>query len=384
MITLKSLTTSIALHFISGRLYDGCVQAQFSPNMNDNCTAGWEWTYNLQGKTPCQIAATLTSNCDLNFEVTGVPRGYPTDPKGQCLCNTAIYSLIYACNTCQNQAASPPITWGKWLDLNNCTTSTPGPVRPSITTTALHSPIPSGVDVVVPGWAYESISESDFWQSTFVRPMAENTPLINVTITGLSDHKPTLTPSITLPGGTSSPMTTSASQSATRSNIGTIVGGVIGGVAVLGIFFLGAVLLIRNRAIRARQARHPGASLDPFNLPPKEERWQASHSNEDSSSTYSNKIPMHPFIERPVITPSLLSRNAAIPPIPPLPPISASEYPSTQKYDARSILSRSSALSRNPFFQIAAVEGSLTQEQIERHTKNPSQPQSNEQFGSLI
>ncbi|KAI0249314.1 hypothetical protein BJV78DRAFT_1228690 [Lactifluus subvellereus] len=55
------------------------------------CSQTWQWTSNSFGQNPCIVAAYLMATCN---------GGYDGD---LCKCNTVVYSLLSACDACQQK-----------------------------------------------------------------------------------------------------------------------------------------------------------------------------------------------------------------------------------------------------------------------------------------
>ncbi|KAI9508317.1 hypothetical protein F5148DRAFT_930723 [Russula earlei] len=192
----------------------GSVRAQVSaPDCSDSSYA---WSYNSLGQDPCLIVAYLAAVCSNGaFSVPALlPQHSYTGPSGQddddlCKCNTVAYSLISACDACQQESW---ITYTTWRI--NCTSvATPG---------TFPKPIPEGTRV--PSWAY--IDPGDDWNVTaaqLVGDAPEVTGSVAIVPTSTPGSQSTITPQ-------TSPSSASTSSSKSNSNAGAIAGGVVGGV----------------------------------------------------------------------------------------------------------------------------------------------------------
>ncbi|KIJ26348.1 hypothetical protein M422DRAFT_272587 [Sphaerobolus stellatus SS14] len=412
----RSLSTFLVVEsWLSREVYGAAgSQNETGFDLSPGCSAdGWGWTFNSQNQTACQVASELTSNCNLAFNSVGIQFNFPLDKtKDRCLCNTIIYSLIYACNSCKGNQPPTPITWDSWFTLNNCNSS--AGATPNVTTSVLHSPIPTGTNVVVPAWAFLPVKEGEAWafakggqrpedifssESTIVQSPTSTASTLTPTQTS---NSPTLSPYLSTSSTTSSgasfgPSLTTTSVAAAvgtpgRSNTGTIVGAVIGGVGVLAILFLASILLVRHRsqrgdAHRTHQYRGSESLFNPFDNTSTEEQWQPSHSSNQSEMFHSGEMQI--FTQKSTMSPSL-SRNVAIIPttssvpsiasVSPIPPIPAAAVPyhlprrsNSQGHDMRLTQSGTTTVSRNPFFQLGAAEESLTPEHVAQSNRQQSQ-----------
>ncbi|TFK30078.1 hypothetical protein FA15DRAFT_197104 [Coprinopsis marcescibilis] len=86
------------------------------------CLPYYSWTSNSQGKTPCEVAASLLAVCnDGEFEVLPLSLGqHYRGPAlvanaNPCICSTVVFSLMTACGLCQGRSV---LRWSQWS--TNC------------------------------------------------------------------------------------------------------------------------------------------------------------------------------------------------------------------------------------------------------------------------
>ncbi|KAF9556559.1 hypothetical protein CPC08DRAFT_91335 [Agrocybe pediades] len=71
------------------------------------CQAGFDWSFNKAGQSPCELASTLIQPCvgapfPIPPLVQNFTYGGPQQGKDlPCTCNTVVYSLLSACAICQ-------------------------------------------------------------------------------------------------------------------------------------------------------------------------------------------------------------------------------------------------------------------------------------------
>ncbi|KAI0246495.1 hypothetical protein BJV78DRAFT_1254372 [Lactifluus subvellereus] len=130
-----------------------------------DCGPTLSWTSNSIGQNPCVVAAHLMATCSggsfsmpplqQNNSYYGPARDDDSDAKDLCKCNTVVYSLLSACDACQQQEW---IAWSRYS--SNCTTIAP--------VSSFPYRIPSGT--YVPYWALFDVTvcRSIFFFSTYV------------------------------------------------------------------------------------------------------------------------------------------------------------------------------------------------------------------------
>ncbi|KDQ06771.1 hypothetical protein BOTBODRAFT_39372 [Botryobasidium botryosum FD-172 SS1] len=95
-------------------------RAEAIPYTNATCLAGFDWSFNAQNQSPCQVAAYLGAVCFLTQEWVVAALTSPGDrytpPSGQnanpCECSTVFYDVIGLCGLCQNGS---PGLWSEWI-----------------------------------------------------------------------------------------------------------------------------------------------------------------------------------------------------------------------------------------------------------------------------
>ncbi|KAI0246498.1 hypothetical protein BJV78DRAFT_148240 [Lactifluus subvellereus] len=193
-------------------------------------------TSNSLGQSPCTVAAYLMATCNGgSFYMPPLEPGnsYPGPTGGDdgdlCKCNTVVYSLLSACDACQQEP------WIDWLEYSlNCTNVMPVPSFPN--------PIPSGTRV--PQWALLDVTFEDIWN--------------NDTSFAVGDF-PEITPGMVIPpngaypGPPSTPYPSRPTQSSS-SNAGAIAGGAVGGVAAIAVASLAVFFWLRRKRPQAPSA----------------------------------------------------------------------------------------------------------------------------------
>ncbi|KAI0045398.1 hypothetical protein FA95DRAFT_1561114 [Auriscalpium vulgare] len=172
---------------------------------NEECAAGWDWTFNSLGQSPCVIEALLEDNCG-----------------NACACNTIVYSLASACSACETLSWED---WNHWFTTNNCT--------------LLQMDL-SGFEIPdttrVPLWAFANLGST--WNSTAAESIGTypETPYVNSSAT---------------PTPVSSSPASTGHHGLSRGAKAAIAGGVVGGAAAL-LVVLFLVLSRRKTRIASR------------------------------------------------------------------------------------------------------------------------------------
>ncbi|OCH92213.1 hypothetical protein OBBRIDRAFT_791448 [Obba rivulosa] len=208
------------------------------PSTNATCMSEFSWLDNSLGQSSCLVAAYAMGACG-SGDTWNVPalnqiEGRYTGPTGSqanaCTCNSVSYSLMSACNFCQNFQTLVWMTWTK-----NCSAS-------DAANGAYPHAIPSGV--AFPAWAYPTIiTEWDYMQVELIASEKEpdstaGGPTSSASISSTGSSTPTggsSTPtggSSVLAGGSSTsaggPSASAGSSSATRGTSPQLTSGVTG------------------------------------------------------------------------------------------------------------------------------------------------------------
>ncbi|KAI0250333.1 hypothetical protein BJV78DRAFT_590711 [Lactifluus subvellereus] len=122
-----------------------------------DCSPPWQWTSNSLRQSPCTVAAYLMATCNQGaFSIAPLGPGYSyigpngVDDGNLCKCNTVAYSLLSACDGCQQE------TWITWSQYSfNCTKTFP--------VSSFPNPVPSGTRV--PQWALCDVTPENNWNN---------------------------------------------------------------------------------------------------------------------------------------------------------------------------------------------------------------------------
>ncbi|KAI0290348.1 hypothetical protein BC826DRAFT_1027138 [Russula brevipes] len=206
--------------FVAAQVFD-------APACGDSA---WNWTTNTLGQSACKVMAYLQATCyGGSYTVyTLTPGNIYGGPSGidifnLCKCNTIVYSLMSACEACQED---PWETWSNYSD--SCSKILPVATFPK--------PIPAGTRL--PQWALLDVTQENTWnpnKSYAIRDATEIGPGTVLGPSGVSSVGPTSTSS------------SSSSSSGGSSNVGAIVGGVVGGIAAIIIACLAVFYWLRRR-----------------------------------------------------------------------------------------------------------------------------------------
>lgn len=199
------------------------------------CSPGFNWTYNSQGQSPCDIAASLLGVCAPGAgPLPQLPPGYyyvgPTvQSRNECSCSTVYFSMLSACAVCQSRETIP---WKMYA--TNCST---------IYVQTFPDPLPAGVRV--PNYAYLDVTAGS---GAFDPSLAQ----------AAGGAESVAGPSATTTGLGVSP--TNMQSPKKKPNSGAIAGGVVGGVALLVIMAIVVVWFVLRRRDSRRQSRFSYAS----------------------------------------------------------------------------------------------------------------------------
>ncbi|KAH9483716.1 hypothetical protein JR316_0003192 [Psilocybe cubensis] len=126
-----------------------------------DCLPNYEWSYNHQKNSPCDVASALLKECDpaagslqpLTSNASGDAYYDPTQATqvNACLCNTITYSLVSACGICQGQSY---LYWHTWVDVCN---------NASVSVWLYNYPLPLPPGLDVPLWAYMDVTTIDYF-----------------------------------------------------------------------------------------------------------------------------------------------------------------------------------------------------------------------------
>ncbi|KAI0721996.1 hypothetical protein C8T65DRAFT_172407 [Cerioporus squamosus] len=249
------------------------VKAQYTLAECDSTTEDYTWMENSKGHSPCLVAAYLLVPC---VGPVSVPRldpvqmpAYigPLEQTEACGCNSVMYSLLEACQTCQADGSVDLLSWLEYS--TNCT----DPVLLSYP-----NPIPSGT--AIPAWAFQDVTTLnvfDVAEAELTGDTPESTASPPASTSTTSTFSAALGATATLPSSSSSSTTTSSTSPSfttgapaesgdghrKSSNVGAIVGGVVGGV--LGFLSLGSAIvymLLRQRKLdRKAEAQASGRPM---------------------------------------------------------------------------------------------------------------------------
>ncbi|KAH9992127.1 hypothetical protein BJV77DRAFT_1003629 [Russula vinacea] len=218
------------------------------------CSASWSWTSNSLGQSPCEVAAYLQGVCDNG--VFSIPVLVPGDsyvgPTGSsdasdlCKCNTVVYSLMSACDACQDALW---FSWNTWSF--NCTSTDP--------ITTFSNVVPNGTKV--PGWAFLDVTKGGgYWNPTLSYQVGDNTEL-PAGESGAVSPLPTPTTTQTAVPGLSSSQAAFLSKNSghnSKNKTAAIVGGVLSGIAFI---VLSVALLLWRQRIKRRKTTRAAASI---------------------------------------------------------------------------------------------------------------------------
>ncbi|KAF8969855.1 hypothetical protein BDZ97DRAFT_1754280 [Flammula alnicola] len=181
-----------------------------SAQSDASCLPFYNWTFNSEKKSPCDIASSLLAVCNNgSFPVDALPDsshylGPSLQNANACQCNTVTYSLMSACGACQGQIYLPQphyFSWSVWSA--NCA---------MVYVDTYPEPIPSGVSV--PGWAYLDVEANDDFDQTNAKNHANLTESTAIPSSTSSAAK-TQTPLSTVKP---SPLATTSSAASSPSN----------------------------------------------------------------------------------------------------------------------------------------------------------------------
>jgi len=216
-----------------------------------SCPTSWSWSFNSLGQSPCAVAAYLQGVCDNG--VFTIPDLVPGDsyvgPTGSsdssdlCKCNTVVYSLMSACDACQDAL------WFSWKTWSvNCTAVDPP--------TTFSNIIPNGTRV--PGWAFLDVTKGGGSWNPLLSYQVGDDPEVSAGASGTLSPLPTPTTTQTAVPGLSSSQAKFVSDSHHSNKTAAIVGGVLSGIAFIA---LSVALLLWRQRIKRRKTTRKAASV---------------------------------------------------------------------------------------------------------------------------
>ncbi|KAF9013967.1 hypothetical protein BDQ17DRAFT_1418909 [Cyathus striatus] len=179
------------------------IQAVLGQTSNAVCLPYYQWAFNTQNKSPCEVASSLLAICNNNvYEVLALPdqshyQGPSISDANPCQCNTVTYALMSACGACQGRTY---LSWSSWSA--NC---------PNVSIGVFPTNLPTGI--LVPGWAYENVTANDMFDQSFARDHANATES--------SARPPASTSAVTITASHSISSITSSSTSVQTSALST-------------------------------------------------------------------------------------------------------------------------------------------------------------------
>jgi len=238
------------------------------------CSPGWGWAFNSRGQSPCLVAAYLLNDCQgPGFSVNPLPPDYgyvgPTKSEDNyCQCSTVTYSLLTACEDCQNVYFLPWSTWSY-----NCST---------IYSREFIGDIPLGTSV--PAWAYLDVISKDIFDPVAAQGDS-NAPESSAT-----SYKPTGTAPSSQPSTQPSTQTSTPTNAASKkTDIAPIVGGVVGGALGLLLLVVIVATIYVTRRRRQRALTAPSAyAAGYFNSP------EMGSTSQHDTSQFSHFTPTSP------------------------------------------------------------------------------------------
>ncbi|KAI0245120.1 hypothetical protein BJV78DRAFT_1268149, partial [Lactifluus subvellereus] len=103
-----------------------------------DCSPTWQWTSNSLGQNACIVAAYLMATCNGGSSSIAPPEsGWSyigpsgVDDGDLCKCNTVTYSLLSACDACQQETGFPALVLTQKLPPVSLTLSLPEHVCPN-------------------------------------------------------------------------------------------------------------------------------------------------------------------------------------------------------------------------------------------------------------
>ncbi|KAF9068760.1 hypothetical protein BDP27DRAFT_1326580 [Rhodocollybia butyracea] len=175
---------------------------------------------NLQGQSPCEVAAYLGAVCSPidPFTIDSIVAGlkYINGAPDNCTCSTVYYGALSACAACQGGGFS---TWSEWSSV--CFT----------VYTNYPNPVPAQTEI--PHWAFQSY-------------IGVNATFNVADAVALGDFPESVAPSSTSSTSTATGSATS-SDNGGKLEVGAIAGGAVGGLAFISLSAVGAVVFCCRR-----------------------------------------------------------------------------------------------------------------------------------------
>lgn len=245
------------------------------------CPDSWSWSFNSLGQSPCEVASFLQGICDDGvFTIPALlpgdsyvgPTG-PTDASDLCKCNTVVYSLMSACDACQDALW---FSWNMWS--HNCSSLDP--------VTTFSNLIPNGTSV--PAWAFLDVTKgTGFWNPVLSYQVGDS-PEVTASESGSLSPLPTPTTTQTAVPGLTSDQAHFTSKSHHSNKTAAIVGGILGGIAFV-VLSMG-LFLWRQRIKRRKTTRAASAIIFANRAVPLQEKVSRRSRDEPSFDAVQNAI----------------------------------------------------------------------------------------------
>ncbi|TFK38708.1 hypothetical protein BDQ12DRAFT_723057 [Crucibulum laeve] len=238
------------------------------PHTGADCSASYSWANNVDGLTPCALAASVNFACSNSTAYVPALDGdvpYPipsTSNANFCSCSWLMYNLMSACTACQN--ADMPLT--KWPAYSsNCATHQYSGILSPLAQFNLTS------DVSIPSWAGADPVQwpTQMFSVKLAKEIAQDHPH-DIASSDISNPSsiPTMPPD--------------QSSDKSETNLLNIIGGVVGALAAIALG-LAILLIVTCRRNRRRRMELPSVAPPPLR-PPRYQEWTESVS-EMSSKT---------------------------------------------------------------------------------------------------
>ncbi|KAF8163452.1 hypothetical protein B0H34DRAFT_324108 [Crassisporium funariophilum] len=297
----------LSCFFLSAKLQGIAAQSDAT------CLPFYDWTFNSQKKSPCEVASSLLAVCNGGpFPVEALPDlshyvGPSLGAANPCQCNTVTYSLMSACGACQGRTY---LSWSVWSA--NCAT---------VEFSSYPEPIPLGTSV--PGWAYLDVQSEDNFDQTLAKQNANitestavpsstasvsSTSTASITITSTTKQSSSSVAPITPPPQATSTGSSSSSTAALATRANAVGGGVIGGL--LGLLLIGGLLTwFFKRKQSAAQNGEPLRSPTDVENPSWNGEGPYMRQDHDISGPQSS---VGPSINSSLATPAMFTANSSI------------------------------------------------------------------------
>ncbi|KAF9527007.1 hypothetical protein CPB83DRAFT_856976 [Crepidotus variabilis] len=252
------------------------------------CLSGYDWSFNSDNVSPCDVAASLAGVCvGGTFTLAPLDQGFvylgPSAANANsCRCSSVYYSLLSACANCQAR------NFIRWSAYNaNCST---------VYSQVFTQPIPAGTKV--PAYAYLDVQTSDDFNAT----LAQNT-------------KGTESTRVQAASSSSKPSAShTAAPAKKKTNVGAIAGGVVAGV--VGLILIAALIAW----LVARRRKTKPAVSKPIAYEPVQQSPNMGYApNQNSMAPYGGMASMSP-------APTTMSHGAGMSPGPGMSPAPGTVY----------------------------------------------------------